>query len=243
MHFTVQLFATLKDRAGADRVEVQVAEPATVGALLTALAETYPALAPSLRTALTAVNQEFAFPDEPLAAGDEGALFPPVSGGSHETHPWPEVLLIAPEPVVVDDILAQITRPETGGVCVFTGAVRGITQKPSDAHQTDHLVYEAYRPMAEQKLVQVASEIRERFPAVQGLALVQRVGTLQIGETTVLVACASGHRGDGIFEAARYGIDRLKEIVPVWKQEVGPDGSHWVEGAFQPGSEDRHSSP
>lgn len=243
MHFTVKLFATLKDRAGADQVEVAIDAPATVGALLTALGEAYPALAPSLPTALAAVNQEFAFAHEPIEPGDEIALFPPVSGGDTADDRWPEVLIITPEPVVVDDVLAAITRPETGGVCIFTGAVRGVTHAEDDTRATEHLVYEAYQPMAEQKLAQVAAEIRERYPTVQGLALVQRVGTLRVGETTVLVACASGHRGDGIFEAARYGIDRLKEIVPVWKQEVGPGGSHWVEGKFRPGSDDRRGTP
>ena len=81
---------------------------------------------------------------------------------------------------------------------------------------------------------QVAEEIWDKFPLVRGIAMVQRIGQLEIGETTVLVACAAGHRDQGIFEAARYGIDRLKEIVPVWKKEVGPDGSVWVEGHYHP---------
>src|SRR5574341_614154 len=105
----------------------------------------------------------------------------------------------------------------------------------NDHHvQTDHLTYEAYQPMAEQKLRQVAREIRARFPSVQGIGIVQRIGTLLVGETTILVACSSAHRAAGCFEAARYGIDRVKEIVPVWKKEIGPDRQEWVEGHYLP---------
>ena len=94
--------------------------------------------------------------------------------------------------------------------------------------------------MAVAKMKQVAEEIRERWPLVQGIAMIQRVGVLEVGQNTVLIACSSGHRDQGCFEAARYGIDRLKEIVPVWKKEVGPDGSAWVEGHYVPSAEDRH---
>ena len=82
------------------------------------------------------------------------------------------------------------------------------------------------------------AEIREKFPEVQGIAIAQRIGKLHVGQNTVLIACSSAHRNDGCFEAARYGIDRLKEIVPVWKKEVGPSGEAWIEGEYVPDSED-----
>ncbi len=85
---------------------------------------------------------------------------------------------------------------------------------------------------------QVAEEIRQRWPEVEGIAIVQRVGTMQPGTPTVLIACTAAHRDTGVFEAARYGIDRLKEIVPIWKKEVGPEGEEWVEGNYIPGSGD-----
>jgi molybdopterin synthase catalytic subunit len=119
-------------------------------------------------------------------------------------------------------------------VCTFTGTVRGV----SADHETAQLHYEAYTPMAEAKMKQVAAEIRERWPAVQGIAIVQRVGRLNVGEFTVLIAVSAGHRDQGVFEAARYGIDRLKEIVPVWKKEIGPGGEQWVEGHYRPTSSD-----
>jgi molybdopterin synthase catalytic subunit len=88
--------------------------------------------------------------------------------------------------------------------------------------------------MAEAKMRQVADEIRQRWPSVEGIAIVQRIGILYPGTPTVLIACTAAHRDTGVFEAARYGIDRLKEIVPVWKKEVGPHGETWVEGDYFP---------
>ena len=83
-------------------------------------------------------------------------------------------------------------------------------------------------------MCQVADEIRQRWPTVEGVAIVQRVGRLHPCTPTVLIACTSAHRDTGVFDAARYGIDRLKEIVPVWKKEAGPDGEEWVEGDYIP---------
>ena len=88
--------------------------------------------------------------------------------------------------------------------------------------------------MAEAKMGQVADEIRERWPVVEGIAIVQRIGRLEAGTPTILIACTAAHRDTGVFEAARYGIDRLKEIVPVWKKEIGPDGQEWIEGEYHP---------
>jgi threonine synthase len=136
----------------------------------------------------------------------------------------------------------KIATPETGAVCVFVGTVRGLTKGEGGVHQTEYLHYEAYEPMAEKKLRQVAGEIRERYPKTEGIAIVQRIGDLRVGDITVAVACSSGHRTDGVFKAARYGIDRLKEIVPIWKKEVGPGGSVWVEGNYHPTPQDVSSS-
>jgi molybdopterin synthase catalytic subunit len=117
--------------------------------------------------------------------------------------------------------------------------VRSETRSNGAVQETIRLEYEAYAPMALQKMRQVAVEIRAQFPLVQGIAIVQRVGALEVGQNTILIACASGHRDQGCFEAARYGIDRLKEIVPVWKKEFRPDGSAWIEGDYHPNSKDR----
>lgn len=134
----------------------------------------------------------------------------------------------------LDALLASITLPSTGAAAVFTGMVRGVTSR-AHPHETLYLEYEAYVPMAEAKMRQVAEEIRSRWPAVEGVAIVQRVGRLYPKTPTVLIACTAAHRDTGVFEAARYGIDRLKEIVPVWKKEVSLEGEQWIEGDYIPG--------
>jgi len=235
MRIDVQLFATLRERAGAKSVAVEIPEGATVAQLVERIATDYPTLAPSLRTTIVAVNQEFAFPPTPLKAGDEVALFPPVSGGSD----FPEFFRVADGPIDLNALVAQVALPTTGAVCTFTGTVRG----QSEARETVRLDYEAYTPMAEAKMQQVAREIRARWPRVEGISIVQRVGRLKVGEFTVLIAVSAGHRFDGVFEAARYGIDRLKEIVPVWKKEVGPGGEEWIEGHYHPTQDDAEHAP
>ena len=116
---------------------------------------------------------------------------------------------------------------------MFTGVVRSITKRDGLV-KTEYLLYEAYVPMAEAKMQQIAQEIRNRWPSVEGVAIVQRVGHLDGGIFSVLIACAASHRDCGVFEAAHYGIDRLKEIVPIWKRETGSSGQAWIEGDYRP---------
>ncbi len=242
MQVTVLLFATLKDAAGLSRFAVQLnGDQSTVGQVREEVARIHPRLGAYLPTAIAAVNKEYAFPADPVKEGDEIAFFPPVSGGNGERETFPEIARLADQPFSTDDLIAQITTAGTGAVCVFSGMVRGQTRRDDNAHETEHLEYEAYEPMAINKMRQVIAEIRERYPLVQGIAVVQRVGRLEVGQNTIVIACASGHRDQGCFEAARYGIDRLKEIVPVWKKEVRPDGALWVEGHYTPQPDDRRS--
>ncbi len=146
---------------------------------------------------------------------------------------FPTVFHITEAELDLNKLLADITTPSTGAAALFTGMVRGMTSR-GDAHETVYLDYEAYVPMAEAKMRQVADEIRERWPSVEGIAIVQRVGRLYPQTPTILVGCTAAHRDTGVFEAARYGIDRLKEIVPIWKKEIGPNGEAWVEGDYMP---------
>lgn len=146
---------------------------------------------------------------------------------------FPTIFSITEDELDLDALLDSITLPSTGAAAIFTGMVRGVTSR-GDAHETLYLEYEAYKPMAEAKMKQVADEIRERWPTIEGIAIVQRIGRLYPRTPTVLIACTSAHRDTGVFEAARYGIDRLKEIVPVWKKEVGPSGEEWIEGDYIP---------
>jgi molybdopterin synthase catalytic subunit len=143
------------------------------------------------------------------------------------------IFAITEDELDLNQILDQITLPSTGAACFFSGMVREITTKDGLV-QTDHLQYEAYQAMAEAKMEQVANEIRKQWPSVEGIAIVQRIGKLMPGTPTVLIACTAAHRESGVFEAARYGIDRLKQIVPIWKKEVGKDGEEWIEGEYIP---------
>lgn len=147
--------------------------------------------------------------------------------------PSPTIFSITEDELDLDALLSGITLESTGAAAIFAGMVRGVTER-GDAHDTVYLEYEAYIPMAEAKMKQVADEIRARWPAVEGIAIVQRIGRLYPKTPTVLIACTAAHRDTGVFEAARYGIDRLKEIVPIWKKEVGTGGEQWIEGEYRP---------
>jgi len=144
---------------------------------------------------------------------------------------YPTIFSITDDEININNLLARITLPSTGAAAIFTGMVRGETTR-GESHVTEYLEYEAYVPMAEAKMKQVAEEIRAKWPVVEGIAIVQRIGRLYPKTPTVLIACTAAHRDTGVFDAAKYGIDRLKEIVPIWKKEVSPDGEFWVEGEY-----------
>jgi molybdopterin synthase catalytic subunit len=146
---------------------------------------------------------------------------------------FPTVVAITEDEIDLNDLLARVTLDSTGAAAIFTGMVRGVTSR-DNPHETVYLEYESYKPMAEAKMNQVAEEIRSRWPTVEGIAIIQRVGRLYPRTPTVLIACTAAHRDTGVFDAARYGIDRLKEIVPVWKKEVSPTGETWIEGDYFP---------
>ena len=232
---TVLFFATLKERAGTRQATLELPSGARVRDLKAQLTRTYPGLVEMSASMLVSVNKEFAFDEEEIPAGAEVAVFPPVSGGAPDD--FPTLFAITEDELDLDDLLASITLPSTGAACIFTGMVRGVTAR-GDPHETVYLEYEAYKPMAEAKMRQVAEEIRQRWSSVEGVAIVQRIGKLYPKTPTVLIACTAAHRDTGVFDAARYGIDRLKEIVPVWKKEIGPQGEEWVEGEYFPDRND-----
>jgi len=234
MRVKVLYFATFRDHVGSKEEFVDLPDGATVADLIEKVEDLHPSLSEGLPTAVVAVNREFAFADEVINAGDEIAIFPPVSGGTS----GPTILDITEESLDFNEILPKTVAEDTGAVCMFMGVVRGVTSR-GDPHDTAHLEYEAFREMALSKLAQVADEIREQWDGVRGIVIIQRLGQLEPGTPTVMIACSAGHRDSGVFEAARFGIDRLKKIVPVWKKEVGPNGEFWVEGNYSPTKEDR----
>lgn len=140
----------------------------------------------------------------------------------------PKLFEITTEPISVDEVSRRISSPAIGAVVSFAGVVRGTNA----GRRVRYLEYEAYPEMAEPVLAQIAKEIKARWPVDQ-VAIVHRVGQQKIGETSVVIAIASGHR-QGTFEAGRYAIDRIKEIVPVWKKEYFEGGETWIEGPEKP---------
>lgn len=135
---------------------------------------------------------------------------------------------ITTEPISIDEVSRRVSNPAVGAVVSFSGIVRGTNA----GRKVRYLEYETYSEMAELTLAQVADEIKEKWP-IEEVAIVHRVGRQEIGETSVVVAIASGHR-DGPFEAGRYAIDRIKEIVPIWKKEYFQGGETWIEGPKEP---------
>lgn len=229
MKVQVLFFAHFKQVAGSSRLEIELPPGGNLADLKQALLERFPGMAPLMESVVVSLDRKYADDGDILSEGVEVAFFPPVSGGQD----LPTIVKLSATPLSTDEVVRSITLAGTGAVVSFTGVVRGVTDGISP-RKTDALEYEAYAPMAQAKLEQVASEIRERWPAVQGIAILQRTGLQAAGEISVVVACSAAHRDTGVFDAARYGIDRLKEIVPVWKKEIGPGGEEWVEGHYHP---------
>lgn len=232
---TVLFFANLRERAGKKKIQMDVPGETSVAQFKELLINELPDLAPAFESIIISINKEFAFDDEIIPDEAEIAIFPPVSGGSQTKsgNNRPSYFSIQEEEIDLNELIKVITTDTSGAVCIFTGIVRGTTLR-GDPFDTVYLEYEAYQEMAENKMYQVAQEIWERWADVAGIAIVQRIGRLFVGTPTVLIACSAPHRDSGAFEAARYGIDRLKEIVPIWKMESGPDGEKWIEGDYYP---------
>ena len=215
MPITVALFASLRERQGRDRLVLDPLPGETVAGLFDRLFADRPT--PDWPGPLMyAVNREYVPGDRPLEDGDEVAFVPPLGGGAAD----PRVQL-TDQPLQLDPLLARVEAPGRGGVCVFTGTVRDTFE----GRPVLHLEYEAYAPMALSEMSSLCDEVQERWPGV-GVAIAHRVGRLEIGEAAVHVVCAAAHRG-AAFEACRFGIDRLKETVPIFKKEVYQGGSSW----------------
>ena len=181
----------------------------------------------ALRSAAVAVNQEYAQAGQVLSEGDEVAILPPVSGGIAESLPQqltPELIAIVRDRIETEAILAAVKASGDGAVCLFDGIVRDNTR----GRKTLHLDYEAYEEMALKGMHGLRAEAIDRFK-VREVAVVHRLGRLEVGETSVLIAVASAHRG-AAFEACRWVIDTLKKTVPIWKKEQFADGAVWTDG-------------
>ena len=219
MKVNVRLFASLREIFKAPYLEVELPENATVADLVEVIREDAPHLGHGGRFHVT-INKEFVDMDAELHDGDEVAIFPPVGGGQEV-----KKFRITTEPLSLDEVAGLVTAPEVGGIALFSGTVRGKT----DDIDTEYLEYEAYVEMAEAKLAEIGAEVQLKWPQVLDIAMVHRIGRVEVGESAVVIAVAAAHR-DGIFDACAYAIDRIKHIAPIWKKEVTPSGDFWVEG-------------
>jgi molybdopterin converting factor subunit 1 len=205
VHVKVRLFAGLRERAGANEVELELPDGAVVGDALARMSE----IAGDTPVVM-AVNQEYAGADAPLHAGDELALIPPVSGGSVSSlH-----ARVTREPLSLDPLVERVRDPRAGAVVTFMGVTR----------QVDHLDYEAYVEMAEQQMTEIVQAAIEHH-GLCAAAAEHRVGVVELSEPSVAIAVSAPHRGEA-FAGAREIIDEIKARAPIWKKEEG----EWVPG-------------
>ena len=221
MQVKLLFFATLKDIVGSRELQLDVPAGSTIADLLTRLEGKYPRFKDYRPVLLTAINEEYVGKEAPINEGDEVAIFPPVSGGAETPNP---LVVITREPIDAQKIARQLLRGEDGAICVFEGVVRN----NSKGKRTLHLVYEAYETMAFKKLEEIGQFVRQAWD-IDRIALIHRLGHMDIGETSVAVIVTSAHRRVA-FDACHYAIDKLKKVVPIWKKEFFEDGEVWVEG-------------
>lgn len=243
MKLYIRLFAGLADSIGSQGYELTVEqESITAGELKTLLSTRFPDAAGQIGQAFAAVNQEYA-PDETIiTSADEVALIPPVSGGqpeeeedapqqtNAETEDKNDTLTactedglfsITPLPLDAEAVTAKVIHPNHGASLVFIGTTREMTGE----RKTVYLDYEAYTPMALKKLQEIGTAISEQWPGTI-TAITHRIGKVDIAEASVIIAVSSPHR-EVCYEASRFAIETLKQIVPIWKKEIWDDGSEW----------------
>jgi len=215
MKIRVKLFASVREIVGDKELILEVPDDLKASAIPHLLASQYPRLRALVSFLKIAVNHEYADGERILVEGDEVALLPPVSGGL-------DTFEITETPLSLDALAAAIGQDTCGAIASFLGIVRGFAR----GRRVDHLEYDAYPEMAVAKMRQIGNEIRTRWP-VDRIAIAHRVGRLGIGEASVAIAVASPHRHEAL-QACAYAIERLKEIVPIWKKEVWSDGAEWI---------------
>ncbi len=234
MQVHVLFFGMLKDVVGRGNDTLSLPDHATLGDVLSHYEERYPRLRTFTASMALSINQEYAGPESELKQGDEIALLPPVSGGAEENRagqgaePPPHVrarrAAIVRERIDAQAVVAKIKCPADGAAVVFEGVVRDHTR----GRRTMYLDYEAYEEMALKQMDALAEQALSQFQ-VRDVALVHRLGRLEIGEASVLIVVASAHRA-AAFDACRWLIDTLKRSVPIWKKECFADGAVWADG-------------
>src|SRR5580700_6586139 len=238
MRVRVLFFGGLRDLAGTSSDWLELPDGALVRDLLAHYLAQVPRLKEAFASLAVAVNQEYAGAETGLKSGDEVALLPPVSGGSGGETPSGQPagrrryglgsVSIVRDSIDTSGVLQRIKRGEDGAAVVFEGVVRNQTR----GRRTLYLDYEAYEEMALRQMESLAEQALKEFQ-VREVALVHRLGRLEIGETSVLIVVASAHRA-AAFDACRWLIDTLKRTVPIWKKEYFEDGAVWADGEAFP---------
>ena len=245
MRVRVLFFGILKEMVGKPEDLIDLPEGASVRELLARYESQVPRLKESLPSLALAVNQQYSGADTRLSDGDEVAFLPPVSGGapdaageaaSGQRAGRRRYALIVREVIDTPETIGRLRRGEDGAVVVFEGVVRNQTR----GRKTLYLDYEAYEGMALEQLESLGNQALQRFQ-IRDLAIVHRLGRLEIGETSVLIVVVSAHRA-AAFEACRWLIDTLKRTVPIWKKEYFEDGAVWADGEPFPAEIPRSNS-
>ena len=238
----IRLFALQRELAGTRELTIELDEPATIADAWVALVELHPVLAPGASSVRFARNGAYAPAGEPLEAGDEVAMIPPVSGGSEaatRAGKGGRILELRGEAFpagLVADLAARLAAPEDGAVVTFLGITRASPGSPAPGQEAEAarhagrtvvaLDYEALEPLALRVFGEIADEIRDRF-GVERLAIVHRTGSVPLGEASVAIVACAAHRS-AAFEAAAYAIDETKARAPIWKAERFVDGHVWL---------------
>ena len=237
MRIRVLFFGVLRDVVGVREDSLDVAEGGRLETVFEHYANRFPKLREMAASTVLALNQQFSSPSAPLAEGDEVAFLPPVSGGGSPdppsgsfTHqiadPAGHFFALTRCPIDGTAIARHLLRGEDGAFVNFEGVARNHTK----GRATRFLEYECYEPMAVKMMAEIGADIA-RSHTIGRIAMVHRLGRLEISETSVIVVVTAPHRKPA-FEAALKGINRLKRLVPVWKKEYFVDGEVWVDGEW-----------
>lgn len=225
----IKLFAGLPERFGCSEIDIELSsDQLNVEQLKLAISAKYPEHASLINISFIACNHAYAAENVALSSSDELAMLPPVSGGqevlegqSDSSEKQHERYVITTEKIVSDDVLTKVIVPAHGAAIAFVGTTREWTQ----GQRTVRLEYESYAPMAVATMRQIGEEIADRWQGAL-CAISHRIGVVGLAETSVVIAVSAPHR-DSCYEASRYAIERLKQIVPIWKKEIWEDGSEW----------------
>jgi molybdopterin synthase catalytic subunit len=231
----VLFFGAARETVGSESIQLDLHAPATVATAYADVLERYPALRTRFgRSLLLALNQEYAPSDAEVRAGDELAVFPPVSGGaldeadeldeSHAVSDDADFFELTTDAIDVGEVARRVVPPECGATVTLDGYVREWTR----GRRTLYLVYEAYAPMALSEMRRLGEQAHAQFD-IKHIGIVHRTGRLEIGETSVVISVSAPHRR-AAFEACEWAIKELKRTVPIWKKEFYEDGEVWVEG-------------